>query len=239
MGNSIKELVGKRLFALRGDSTLDEIAANLNKRLGYNSFTKQKLSKVENGGQEVNYEDLIALAKEYAVSTDYLLGLSETRLPESMGTVEYTGLTVEAANYLHTMHVADETRTKKSATPMCEMISEFLCHCSAAFQDMYFLYLTTKDMSAFNPRLGLLTDEQDAKMQYRAYMMANKYYGMCEIVSGKNYLRYKTEQIVNKMREAVARTIKFSDAVKACDKMTIENAEREYEIIKRKRPSEK
>ena len=122
---------------------------------------------------------------------------------------------------------------------MCEMISEFLCHCSAAFQDMYFLYLTTKDMSAFKPRLGLLTDEQDAKMQYRAYMMANKYYGMCEIVSGKNYLRYKTEQIVNKMREAVARTIKFSDAVKACDKMTIENAEREYEIIKRKRPSEK
>ena len=147
MGNSIKELVGKRLFALRGDSTLDEIAANLNKRLGYNSFTKQKLSKVEKGGQEVNYEDLIALAKEYAVSTDYLLGLSEARLPESMGTVEYTGLTVEAANYLHSMHVADETRTKKSATPMCEMISEFLCHCSATFQDMYFLYLTTKDMS--------------------------------------------------------------------------------------------
>lgn len=68
-------------------------------------------------------------------------------------------------------------------------------------------------------------------MQYRAYMMANKYYGTCEIVSGKNYLRYKTEQIVNKMREAVARTIKLSDAVKACDKMAIENAEREYEII--------
>lgn len=167
------------------------------------------------------------------------LGLSETRLPESMGTVEYTGLTVEAANYLHTMHITDETRTKKSATPMCEMISEFLCHCSVAFQDMYFLYLTTKDMSAFKPRLGLLTNEQGAKMQYRAYMMANKYYGMCEIVSGKNYLRYKTEQIVNKMREAVARTIKLSDTVKACDKMAIENAEREYEIIKRKRPSEK
>lgn len=239
MGNSIKELVGKRLFALRGDSTLDEIAANLNKRLGYNSFTKQKLSKVENGGQEVNYEDLIALAKEYAVSTDYLLGLSETRLPESMGTVEYTGLTVEAANYLHSMHVADETRTKKSATPMCEMISEFLCHCSATFQDMYFLYLTTKDMSTFKPRLGLLTEEQDAKMQYRAYMMANKYYGTCEIVSGKNYLLYKTERIVNRMREAVAKTVRLSDAVKACDKMSAENAAREYEIVKRKRSTDK
>lgn len=239
MENNIKEFVGKRLIALRGELTQEDIAAKVNEKLGGSGCTKQKISKIENGRQEASYDDLIAFAQIYAVSTDYLLGLSETRLPESMGTVEYTGLTVEAANYLHTMHVADATRTKKSATPMCEMISEFLCHCSAAFQDMYFLYLTTKDMSAFKPRLGLLTDEQDAKMQYRAYMMANKYYGMCEIVSGKNYLRYKTEQIVNKMREAVARTIKFSDAVKACDKMTIENAEREYEIIKRKRPSEK
>ena len=72
MGNNIKELVGKRLFVLRGDSTLEEIAANLNKRLGYNSFTKQKLSKVEKGGQEVNYEDLIATLFQLITSWDCL-----------------------------------------------------------------------------------------------------------------------------------------------------------------------
>ena len=46
-----------------------------------NSFTKQKLSKVENGGQEVNYEDLIALAKEYAVSVSYTHLTLPTTMP--------------------------------------------------------------------------------------------------------------------------------------------------------------
>ena len=239
MENNIKEFVGKRLIALRGELTQEDIAAKVSEKLGGSGCTKQKISKIENGRQEASYDDLIAFAQIYAVSTDYLLGLSETRLPESMGTVEYTGLTVEAANYLHTMHLADEARAKKSTPTMCEMISEFLYHSSRAIHDMYFLYLTTKDMSTFKPTLTLLTDEQDAKMQYRAHMMANKYYGTCEIVSGINYLLYKTERIVNRMREAVAKTVRLSDAVKACDKMSAENAAREYEIVKRKRSTDK
>ena len=113
MENNIKELVGKRLITLRGELTQEDIAAKVNEKLG-GGCTKQKISKIENGKQEASYDDLIALAQIYAVSTDYLLGLSEERLPESMGTVEYTGLTVEAANYLHTMHLADEARAKKS-----------------------------------------------------------------------------------------------------------------------------
>lgn len=101
-----------------GELTQEDIAAKVNEKLG-GGCTKQKISKIENGKQEASYDDLIALAQIYAVSTDYLLGLSEERLPESMGTVEYTGLTVEAANYLHTMHLADEARAKKSEPLRC------------------------------------------------------------------------------------------------------------------------
>ena len=140
MENNIKELVGKRLITLRGELTQEDIAAKVNEKLG-GGCTKQKISKIENGKQEASYDDLIALAQIYAVSTDYLLGLSEERLPESMGTVEYTGLTVEAANYLHTMHLADEARAKKSTPTMCEMISEFLYHSSRAIHDLSLIHI--------------------------------------------------------------------------------------------------
>lgn len=235
MGDNTKEAVGLRLKDLRGKSTLEEISTRANEVLGHGVFDRQRLSKIERGKQTANYEDLAALAKVYAVSTDYLLGLSETRLPESMGAVEYTGLTGEAANYLHNLHVADQLRDKKpsSEMSMCEMISEFLYHSSGAMQNLYFLYHRTKDMSAFKPSLNALTGETDARMQMRTYAMANKYYGACKILSGKSYLLYEFERISHDLREAVAKTANLPNALKVCDTMARENAMREFEIIKK------
>ena len=59
------------------------------------SVTSSVISAYENGIRQPSYEALIKLARLYGVSTDYLLGVSPKRSPESQHLVSLDGLTPE------------------------------------------------------------------------------------------------------------------------------------------------
>lgn len=65
----------KRLRDLREDHDLtqDQIAKKLH-------MTQRGYSHIETGNNDISSEDLITLAKLYHVSTDYILGLSDTQV---------------------------------------------------------------------------------------------------------------------------------------------------------------
>lgn len=63
----------KRLYDLRTDNDLrqEDVAKILN-------TTKQNYGMYENGKRKLSIEDLLKLAEFYKVSTDYLLGVTDT-----------------------------------------------------------------------------------------------------------------------------------------------------------------
>ena len=76
MANMLSDTTGRRITGLREreDMTLDELAA----KIGINATT---LGRIEKGQtQKINSDVLVALAREFSVSTDFLLGL--TSIPE-------------------------------------------------------------------------------------------------------------------------------------------------------------
>ena len=67
----LSDTTGRRITGLREreDMTLDELAA----KIGINATT---LGRIEKGQtQKINSDVLVALAREFSVSTDFLLGL--------------------------------------------------------------------------------------------------------------------------------------------------------------------
>jgi len=68
MKNTKKE-VGQRIKELRGSLTQKQVADIL-------KMDRGNFSKCELGIHEFNYDMLIALAKHFNVSTDYILGLT-------------------------------------------------------------------------------------------------------------------------------------------------------------------
>ena len=68
----------RRLYDLRIDNDLRQcdVARVL-------SVTKQAYCLYENGKRDLPVEHLVALARYYGVTTDYILGISEIKTPKS------------------------------------------------------------------------------------------------------------------------------------------------------------
>lgn len=81
--------------------TQDELAAKIGK-------TKQSVSQYVNGDSEPGYETLAKIADFFSVSTDYLLGISNIKTPDTtaQAVIEYTGLSEDNISTLHRMRKA-------------------------------------------------------------------------------------------------------------------------------------
>lgn len=66
---------GKKLRDLRGDTKQTEAAAELG--IKYSTYAMYEVDR-----REPSFETLVAIAKHYGVSTDYLLGLTECKSPD-------------------------------------------------------------------------------------------------------------------------------------------------------------
>lgn len=93
-----------------------ESGAALARAIGKKSKTINYIILGENG---LSTDTLVAIAKHFGVSTDYLLGLSDvkTASAEVRTISEYTGLTAESINALHYLHSAPEEVLAKSKDP--------------------------------------------------------------------------------------------------------------------------
>lgn len=82
------------------------------------SISKSTLSDIENNKRDPGAEIICTLAKHYGVSTDYLLGLSDIKTPETtaQAVIRYTGLSEANVNTLHDMaqNTGNEVVTKKN-----------------------------------------------------------------------------------------------------------------------------
>lgn len=75
-------ITSKRLLELRTERELSisDVVSDLEKA-GYN-LSKSTISRYENDQREPTMQNIVILARYYAVSLDYLLGLSDNKLPK-------------------------------------------------------------------------------------------------------------------------------------------------------------
>ena len=119
------ETVGRRITGLREreDMTLEELAA----RIGINATT---LGRIEKGQtQKISSDVLVALAQEFHVSTDFLLGLTNIPERKSYDTGEL-GLSAQAVRNLYTRKVDPDVVNRLIEHPrfalLTAMISQYL-----------------------------------------------------------------------------------------------------------------
>ena len=125
MANMLSDTTGRRITGLREreDMTLDELAA----KIGINATT---LGRIEKGQtQKINSDVLVALAREFSVSTDFLLGL--TSIPERKNyDVSELGLSAQSVRNLYTQRVDTDVVNRLLEHPrfatLTAMIAQYL-----------------------------------------------------------------------------------------------------------------
>lgn len=139
MANMLSDTTGRRITGLREreDMTLDELAA----KIGINATT---LGRIEKGQtQKINSDVLVALAREFSVSTDFLLGL--TSIPERKNyDVSELGLSAQSVRNLYTQRVDTDVVNRLLEHPrfatLTAMIAQYLNDtfaAGAAVQNQY------------------------------------------------------------------------------------------------------
>lgn len=110
--NELTIIMAERLKELRGGLSHDKVSKAIEERYGVKiskdslmnyEFTKPNHDKTgKNKGMRIEY--LWCLADFYGVSADYILGLTDIKIPDTTmrATVEYTGLTEDNVGTLHT-----------------------------------------------------------------------------------------------------------------------------------------
>ena len=125
MANMLSDTTGRRITGLREreDMTLDELAA----KIGINATT---LGRIEKGQtQKINSDVLVALAREFSVSTDFLLGL--TSIPERKNyDISELGLSAQSVRNLYTQRVDTDVVNRLLEHPrfatLTAMIAQYL-----------------------------------------------------------------------------------------------------------------
>ena len=125
MAATLSDTTGRRITGLREreDMTIEELAA----RIGINATT---LGRIEKGQtQKIGSDVLTALAKEFAVSADFLLGL--TNIPERKNyEVDELGLSAQAVRNLYTRKVNPDVVNRLLEHPhfplLTAMIAQYL-----------------------------------------------------------------------------------------------------------------
>ena len=121
MANMLSDTTGRRITGLREreDMTLDELAA----KIGINATT---LGRIEKGQtQKINSDVLVALAREFSVSTDFLLGL--TSIPERKNyDVSELGLSAQSVRNLYTQRVDTDVVNRILESPQFPEITRMI-----------------------------------------------------------------------------------------------------------------
>lgn len=81
-----------------GKQTIKEVATSL-------GITQSALSEIENDKRNPGAETVKLLAQHYGVTADFLLGLSDTKTPDTtvQAIIDYTGLTERNVEFLHNL----------------------------------------------------------------------------------------------------------------------------------------
>lgn len=99
--------IGYRIAAVRGE--VGESQADLAAALG---VKREMVNYWENGVRPIKADMIVAIAKKYGVSADYLLGFTnpdvKTPAIETRAICDYTGLSEEAIRKLHTFTTESE-----------------------------------------------------------------------------------------------------------------------------------
>lgn len=95
-GTTLEQKIGTRIMLLRGDESQSQLAEAV-------GVSREIIQHWERGTRHIKAVHLIALAEHFHVTTDYLLGLSETKTNDrdiaAIG--DYTGLDEESISNLH------------------------------------------------------------------------------------------------------------------------------------------
>lgn len=119
--DNVTEIFSLRLKALRGDKSQDEVSKGI-------GISRGALSYYESGDRKPDINTLYALAKYYGVSTDYLLGLSDTPSlsPEIKGICDKFGISDKALEHLEFLARGSEKLFDENCEPDQGIIWSYL-----------------------------------------------------------------------------------------------------------------
>ncbi len=135
----------ERLAALRKESGLNQkdFAASI-------GVEASKYNKWETGANRPDYEMVCMLADRFNVSTDYLLGQSESKRPENVLLVSELGLTEECIRQIKSF----KTR------PIVDVITHEPLSKQCTFLDVLNKVIPTQAFMSFLTELAVLSDPQ-------------------------------------------------------------------------------
>ena len=242
-----KSLIGERIKGERKiwGMTQDQLSEKLCDILGCDDISGGRISSYERGANYPTVQVLVALSEIFHVTTDYLLCRSDSKNPEAVEVVAYTGLTEEAASILNLIHKSDmatdslgtelakkQNRKKSHHINVCDIISDFIRVGQTCFDEMHMLKRLSFDMQKdYRPNASALEDKpNDLRMQANARRQANKYFGPSDIVCGKNLLIYRARRINDHIHGVVAQICDLAPAIDHCEKIDAQQRRKDFKL---------
>lgn len=179
--------------------------------------TRQAVANYQCGQSSPSWDAIAKIAKHFNVSSDYLLGLSDVRTPETeLRTVcEYTGLSENAISSLIHINSLDEKRKAEDRIFIANIISQMLS--DGAF------YVLVMQIQALHEAYKVFQSEEfiapDEEKRELAAAEANRIMGFpVNIITGKERLELFKNNIsrnsVHIAEKIVESMLKEDDAIK-------------------------
>lgn len=208
----------KGVFPVRLKELMEQVPKTSQKMLAdVLGVTRQAVANYQCGQSSPSWDAIAKIAKHFNVSSDYLLGLSDVRTPETeLRTVcEYTGLSENAISSLIHINSLDEKRKAEDRIFIANIISQMLS--DGAF------YVLVMQIQALHEAYKVFQSEEfiapDEEKRELAAAEANRIMGFpVNIITGKERLELLKNNIsrnsVHIAEKIVESMLKEDDAIK-------------------------
>lgn len=143
---TIEQRIGRRIWDLRGSESQSELAEAV-------GVSREIVQHWERGSRHIKADNIVALARHFGVTTDYLLCMTNERAatPEEQAIVDYTGLTESSVKALHNLNESSSIEREFRQTVINRLLS------AKGFQK----YVLGSLSAAYSLKVGATVDLED------------------------------------------------------------------------------
>lgn len=189
--------LGEKIKEIRKENNLNQ--SEFGKLFG---LTQNTITNIENDKRLPTYEILTEISKQFNVSTDYLLGVSEAKTSniELKAICDYTGLTEEAVNKLHEMLVIDDENYNINSKFINDFLSSSLFNTLLIFNDT----LNNLEKNLLYHLSIFFEDKEKAK---EIKEKIGSIYPLAEIFNKRELILYRNQKNINTYFEQLTKLL--------------------------------
>lgn len=203
--SEFSQKLGQRIMSLRGEMSQEKLGELC-------GVSREIIQHWERGSRQIKAENLMELAKALDVSADYLLGLSDCPSPtmEEQAICEYTGLSIEALQNLHT-RIRGDDRLEECIS----VLNGFLSDVTIYFYLMHIKRLKNElaEVSANIDAVSTKIEDAIKKEDFStAYETAREFWDE----KNSRKLRHSARDIVDEFEDALNGVLGVRQAIETC-----------------------